>query len=119
LFPTQLTSPMCQKLHVYLGQVMFATAPWDFFHYDSTPAAVHTPHAVEEKHQKAPQRNELKPSLVEVIVAGAGLLTTQVHCSRTAPRSQPHFDGSFVRRELGPFVDESWEAMAVVAPKIN
>ncbi len=74
----------------------------------------HPPHAVEEKHQPAPERNELKAPFVEVVVAAAGLMTPWANCRRAGPGPHPHHNAFLVGRPFRPFVDESWKAIAVV-----
>jgi hypothetical protein len=115
LFPTQLACPVRQELHVDLGQVVFAASPGHFFHhYRATLPAIHPPHAIEEEHQKSPQRDELESPFVEVIVAGTRLVTTRAHRSGTAPRAHAYLNGLLVVGEPGRLVDESGEAMALV-----
>ena len=114
LLPAQLPCPVRQELHVHFCQLMFPAAPWHLLHHHSALAAIYSSHAVEEKHQQAPERDELESSLFQMIVAGTPLVAARANRLRAAPRSYPYFDGFFVLREFCPLVDESRASMAVV-----
>jgi hypothetical protein len=52
---------------------VFAITPVDFFGDDGAAAeAIDAPHGVQRENEKAPQRDELKAPLGELIVASAG-----------------------------------------------
>jgi hypothetical protein len=56
---------------------MLSTSPGHFFNTNSATPTVHPPHAIEEENQKAPDGDELKSPLFEMIIAGAPLLATR------------------------------------------
>ena len=97
-FPGQFSRPVCQKLHVGSGKSVLALGPRHLFHRHAAALTAHPSHAVEEKHQQAPERNELKAPFVEVVVAAAGLMTPRANCRRADPRPHPHLNAFLVGR---------------------
>jgi len=73
--PGQPARPAGQKQHVGFGECTFAIGPRDLLDDDRlAAAAIDAPHGVKQKHQKSPERNELKTPLGELIVSGSGLV---------------------------------------------
>jgi len=107
--------PMRQKLHVDLGELMFARGPWNFFDGDAAGFAVDPPHPVQQKHQKPPEWNKLETSLGLMIVTGRWLMATRTDGRRTFARPHGHLDDQRVPGiEPGFSVNESPEAVATV-----
>ena len=76
--PGQFPRPARQKQHVGASQGAFAVAPRNFFHHDGfAAAAIHAPHGIHQKHQKAPERDELEAALGELVVSWSGLMATR------------------------------------------
>src|SRR6516162_8723663 len=115
LFPGELARPVREELHVDLGQLMLAGRPRHFLDDDATGPAVHPSHAVEQKHQEAPQGDEFELPLCQMVIAGGRLMAARANGGRALPRSPSHLDGSALRgTESGPLVDKSPKVMTVV-----
>ena len=93
---------------------MLTIAPRNLLDHHATIPAVHASHAVQQEHQKAPQRNELKTPLGKMIVTRCRLVAPRADRRRALPRSHLHFDAILVGAKAGVLVDKSPMAMAVV-----
>jgi hypothetical protein len=89
-------------------------APGNLLDHHATIPAVDASHAVQQKNQKAPKRNELKAPLRKVIVTRCRLMASRADSRRALPRSDVHFDALLVGAEASLPVDKSPMAMAVV-----
>ena len=66
--PGQLARPVRQEQHVGLGQLVLADRPGHLFDPHPAGPAIDPPHAIEQHHQQAPERDELEAAQAEVIV---------------------------------------------------
>ena len=67
--------PAGQEQHIGSGKRMLTAAPRNFLDHDRlTAAAIDTPHRVEQKDQKSPERNELEAALGELVVSRGGFV---------------------------------------------
>src|SRR5215472_9645029 len=69
---------------------------------------------VQQKDEESPQRNELKTSFRELVVAGRRQMAARADCSRTFARSHDHFDALLIGAETGGLIDKTSETMAAV-----
>ena len=73
------------------GQGAFAVAPGNFLDgHHAAPAAIDATHGVQQEDEESPQRNELKTSFRELVVAGRRQMAARAYCDRTFARSQDH-----------------------------
>jgi hypothetical protein len=93
---------------------MLPIAPGNLLDQYATIAAVNASHAVQQKHQKAPQRDELEAALGKMIIPRCRLVAPRADCFRALPRSDVHFDAFLIASEAGVVIDESPMVMAVV-----
>jgi hypothetical protein len=98
---------------------MLAIGPGDFLDYDAAGFAVDPAHAVEEKHQEAPNGDELERRLGELIVAGRGPVATGTGGFGTHTWPHPNLPALAILAEAGLVVDETREAMALVKKRDN
>ena len=104
----------CQKQHVGFGQLVFAVAPRNLFHYDAAAWAVHAPHAIQKEDQNSPERNEFEAPLRKMVVTGSRLVTTRADGRRALAGPDDNFHDVPIPHETRALVDESPEMMAVV-----
>src|SRR5262249_40082337 len=69
------------------GGLMFSIAPSNLLDHHATNTALDAPHAVQQKNQKPPQRNELEAPLGQMIVTRRRLVATRADCLRAVARS--------------------------------
>ena len=94
---------------------MFAVAPRNFFNDDGfAAAAIDASHGIHQKHQKAPERNELEAALGELIVSRSGLMAARTNRPRAFARTHCNLDALVVRTEPGLVVDESGKTVATI-----
>jgi len=112
--PGQFARPASQKDHVGFGEGMLTIGPGDFLDHDDAGGAADPAHAVEEKNQKAPNRDELERTLGEVVVADRWPVTTGTDGFGTHP--WPHLDlkAFAILAKAGLLVNETREAIALV-----
>jgi hypothetical protein len=80
----------------------------------ATLGARDAPHAVLQEHEHAPERNELKGPLRQMVVARRRPVSARADGRRPLPGSDVHIDMGLIGAEAGAFVDESTMAMTVV-----
>ena len=105
--PGELARPAGQKQHIGFGQLVLAIAPGNLLDHHAAIAALDAPHAVQQEHQKAPERDELKAPLGKMIVTRCRLVAPRADRRRARPRPDVHFDAFLVGAEAGVLVDES------------
>src|ERR1039457_4065560 len=92
--PGELARPAGQKQHVGLGGLVLAIAPRNLLHHNAAVPAMDAPHPVQKENQKAPERDELKTPLGQMIV------------TRWRPRSPRNISGGgrskAISRRSGP-----------------
>jgi hypothetical protein len=93
---------------------VLSIAPRNLLDHHATIPALDAPHAVQEKNQKVPERDELEAPLGKVIVTRRRLVAPRTDCRRAYPRPDVHFDAFLVGAEAGISVDESPMVVAVV-----
>lgn len=94
---------------------MLAVAPGNFFDdHGLAVAAIDAPHRVQQKDQKAPERDEFVTPLGELIVTGRRPMATGTNCRRTFARTYGDFDAFVIGTEASMLVNEAPEMMAVV-----
>jgi len=101
--------------HVGAGQCAFAGGPQHFFYDDGlTAAAVNAAHAIHQKNQESPERNELETPLGEIIVSRPRLMAARTNRLRTFARTHGDFDAPVIGSEPGLMVDEAGKAVATI-----
>jgi hypothetical protein len=81
---------------------VFASTPVDFFGDDGAAAeAIDAPHGVQQENEKAPQRDELKTPLGELIVARCGLMAARADGGGTLARTHGDLNALLVDGESG------------------
>src|SRR5215471_13107117 len=114
-FPGEAARPASQEEHVGFGQGTFAVAPGHFFdHHGGTAAAVHAPHGVQQEDEKAPERDELKAPLGELVVAWSRLMAARTDRRRSLAWPQRNLNTLFVGAEPGAMIDKPPEVVAAV-----
>src|SRR5262249_58513529 len=104
-----------EEKHIGFGQGAFAVAPGDFLDgHHAAAAAIDATHSVQQEDEESPQRNELKTSFRELVVAGHRQMAARADCGRTFARSQDDFDALLVGTETGALIDKTSEMMAAV-----
>jgi len=113
--PRKPARPTSQKQHVRVGQLMLAVAPGDFLDHDGfAAAAIDTAHRVQQKNQKAPERNKLEAPLGQLIIARGWLMAARTNRGRALARTHANFDALVIGAEGGIVVNEATEMMAAV-----
>jgi hypothetical protein len=95
--------PVREKLHVHLRQFMLPVRLRDGLDHRAAARAIHAPHALQKKHQRAPHGNELEPPFFQMIVPRPALLAPRAGRIGTDHGSHAHLDPLLVRREACPF----------------
>ena len=81
-FPRQFACPAGEKQHVGAGQRALAVTPRNLLDDDGfAAAAIDAPHRIQQKHQKAPEGDELETALGELVVSGGGLMAARTNRS--------------------------------------
>jgi hypothetical protein len=75
---------------------------------------IDAPHGIQQEDEESPQRNELKTSFRELVVAGRRQMAARADYGRTFARSQDHFDAFLVGTEPGVLIDKTSKTMAAV-----
>ena len=92
-----------------------AVAPGNFLDDDRlTAAAIDTPHRIQQKNQKAPERDELETALRELVVSGGGLMAARANCRRTLARTNIDLNTLVIGTEAGSLVNESRKTVTSV-----
>src|SRR3954454_18430603 len=110
--PGQPACPASQEQHIRFGQAAFAVTPRNLFHHDRlAAAAIDAPHRVQQKDQKAPERNELEASFGQLIVSGGGLMAARTN--RLGTLAWPHgdFNALVIGAEASLLINESPKAV--------
>jgi hypothetical protein len=94
--------------------MVLAVAPRKFLRHHAASAALDASPAVEKKHQKAPERDELEAPLRQAIVTRHRLFAPRAHRLGALAWPHRHLDGLLVGTETGVVVDESPMRIAVV-----
>jgi uncharacterized protein YlxW (UPF0749 family) len=77
-------------------------------------AAIDTPHRIEQKNQKSPERDELEAALAELVVTGSGLVATRTHRFCALAGTHGDLDTLVIGAEMGRVINESWKTMATI-----
>jgi hypothetical protein len=94
---------------------MLAVAPRNFLdNHRIAAAAIDAPHRVEQKNQKAPERDELETPFGKLVIAGRRLVASRTNGRRGLARAHGDFDALVIGTEAGMPVDETPEMMAAV-----
>src|ERR1700689_5802894 len=112
--PGKFARPAGQKEHVSFGRKVLAVAPRKFLRHHAASAALDASPAVEKKHQKAPEGDELEAPLRQTIITRHRLVAPRADRLGTLTWAHRHLDGLLVRTEPGVVIDESPMRMAVV-----
>src|SRR5664280_3186867 len=106
---------MPQKMHVNLGRGVLPHTPGHFFDQHPALLAVDASHAIDQKHQIAPESDELESSRrARLVIAWRGLMAAGADGCGSFPRPDRDEDGLPVFSETGLPVDKSWDGMALV-----
>ena len=114
LLPRQLPRPVRQEQHVGLGQLVLADAPGHRFDPHPAAAAIDSAHAIEQHHHAAPQRHELEPAQLQVIIGRRRLMTARTNRSRAAARPHGDLDGLAWCAMPRALVNETGKVLVVV-----
>src|ERR1035438_5413789 len=107
--------PAGQKQHVRSGQRALSVAPRNFLDDDRlTAAAIHAPHGIKQKNQKAPKRDELESPFGKVVITGGRLMAARTDRSRTFARTHGNLNTLMIGTEAGLLVNESRKAVTAV-----
>ena len=104
--------PRSEELDIRFGQAAFAVSPRNLLDHDRLAAtAIDAPHCIQQKNQKAPERNELEAPFGELIVTGGGLMTTRTKRLRSLARTNGDLNALVIGTEAGLLVNESRKVM--------
>jgi len=98
---------------------MLTIGPGDFLDHNAAGGAVDPAHAIEEKNQEAPNRDELESTLGEVIVADRWPVATGTEGLGTHTWPHPDLKALAIWAEAGLLVNETREAIALVKKRDN
>src|SRR5262245_2416987 len=113
--PRKAARPAGQKQHIGIGQGTLAIAPGHFLDDDClTTAAIDAAHGIKQKNQKAPEGNELKTALGELIVSGGRLMAARTNRGRTVARTHRNLNTLVIGAETRLLVNESRKAVTAV-----
>ena len=119
-FPSRkVCAPTCQKQHVGLGRLVFAVGPGHCLDDDATGFAVDAAHAVEEKDQVPPDRNELELPIREVVVTGGLPVTARTDRWGTRSGADSDLQAATILSEADVLIDEARETVALVEKRDN
>jgi hypothetical protein len=112
--PGKLARPSGQPQHVSFGGMVLAVAPRKFLRHHTASAAFDASPAVEKKHQKTPERDELEAPLRQTIITRHRLVAPRAHRLGALARPHRYLDGLLVGTEPCAVVNESPMRIAVV-----
>jgi hypothetical protein len=79
-----------------------------------TAATIDAAHRIEQKYQKAPERDELETPFGELVITGRWLVATRTNRRRTSARTHCDLDTPVIGTEAGLLINETPEMMAAV-----
>lgn len=95
--------------------MVLAVAPRDFLdEHAATGPALDTAHAVEQEHQKAPNGNEFKAPLGEMIVARSRLVASGADVLGSGARPHGDLDALAAGGEHSLLIDEAAKTVTLV-----
>jgi hypothetical protein len=90
-------------------------APGNFLDKDRlAAAAIDSPHGVEQKNQKSPERNELESPLGEFVVTRCRLMAARTDRRRTFARTHSNLNTVVIGTEAGLLVNKTGKVMTAV-----
>jgi len=117
--PGKFARPTCQKQHVGLSKLVFAIRPGHLLDDNAAGFAVDAAHAVEEKDQVAPDRNELELPIGEVVVTGGWPVTARTDGWGTNPGADSDFQAAAILGEADLLIDKTRETVALIEKRDN
>ena len=112
--PGEFASPVRQKHHVGLGQLVLADRPWQFFDPHTAGPAIDPPHVVKQEHREAPDRDEFEAAKVEQIIGRAALMTARAHWLGAAARPHVDLNAEALRAKPRLLVDEARKVLTLI-----
>src|SRR6202451_425276 len=108
-------APAGEEQHVGPGQSALSVAPRNLLdHHPLTAAAIDTSHGVQQKNQKAPERNELESALGEFVISGAGLVALRTNRLRALPGTHRDLDTLVIGTETCLLINESRKTVTTI-----
>jgi hypothetical protein len=112
--PGEFARPASQKQHMGSAQLVLPIAPGNLLDHYATIPAVNAPRAVQQKNQKAPQRDELEAALGKMIVTRCRLVAPEQTAFEPLRGRTSTSMLFLIGCKAGMLVDEFPMAMAVV-----
>jgi hypothetical protein len=114
-FQRKPARPAGQKQHIGFAQRTLSVAPWNLLDHDRlTAGAIDTPHRIEQKDQKTPERNELKTALGELIVSGGRPMAARTNRRRTLARTHRNLNTPVIQTETSLMINESRKMVTTI-----
>jgi hypothetical protein len=97
------------------GQGALSIGPRNLLNDDRiATAAIDTPHRIEQKNQKSPERDELEAALAKLVVAGSRLMATRTHCLCALAGTHGDLNALVVGAETGLAINESRKTVTTI-----